>query len=161
MCPNSSCALHARRERAASCPLPGQPVCLSCLLSLPRERAGDCVVHSGSEPRGMLPGRGPQGGARCGARYGDAAGSCSGGEAGRGASACGRLLSAPGAPALPPDSPKSSPLEPRRVSPHGVDGARRGPPEAPRGGEAPPEQSPERGWFGGGGRGAEGVPCFE
>lgn len=41
MCPNSRCALHMRRERAASCPLPGQPVCLSvCPASSPFHGSG-------------------------------------------------------------------------------------------------------------------------
>lgn len=133
-------------------------VCLSCLLSLPRERAGDCVVHSTSEPRGMLPGRGPQGGARCGARYGDAAGSCSGGRQAGGRALAGgssRLRELQRCPQTPQSRSPSSPAGYRRMGSMG-----RGvpPPGAAR---LRLNNRPKEAGSAAGGGGAEGVPCFE
>lgn len=139
MLPNSSHDLHTGRERAAPCPLPGQSVCclsvcLSCLLSLPRERAGGCAACRGSGPPGMPPGRGrrgPRGGARCRVRYRGAAGSCD-----RGRRAGGRAL-AGGSSRLPelqrcPQTPQtrrlSSPAGYRRMGSMGRGVA---PPEPP------------------------------
>lgn len=158
MCPNSRCALHMRRERAASCPLPGQPVCLSvCPASSPFHGSGQGTALCTAPPS---PGGCSQVGVPRGERAaGPGTGMLQGPAAGGGRQGGERLREAP----LGSASSSAAPKLPKVVAPPGIAAWGRWGEACPPPGAARLRLNnrPKEAGSAARGGGAEGVPCFE